>query len=350
MTEGSEKSKEFKRFESYFFGEDDLSLPLSHVLNISVVNKLDDDEKKTAEEMLIAALTKNWDRRWIYALEELKTETAYQFLFDWFNREEDQLTKIRLAYSLVRIDGNAPVLEYIQQVLNQGKTKDEKIVALNCFFWIKEARFEDKEKEQLFLSTLFEALTDESKDVRLYAYEILIDYYNTKDFTPKVDEVYKILSEELKEEDYQRAAKLFENRLRSMKVVPINRKLIIDHIRQLPDNPPKIEREECSICREIPDNLTADMTDNESLETYKSKLERVVIFAYYSNCIMRCPICGQLYRYKYEYEYLVGGHSEEDEYLWRTDTESAIELVDAFLEYYDLKFVVISGIFLKITY
>ena len=350
VKEESKKSKVFKKFEAYFFGDDDLSLPMSHVLDISTVSKLEDEEKKTAEKMLIAALTKKYDRRWIYALEELKTETAYQFLFDWYNREEVEYTKIRLTYSLVRIDGKAPVLEYVQKILSSKATKDSKMRALNCFFWIKEAGLEDKEKEQLFLSILYSTLIDKTKEVRLYTYEILTEYYNTKDFTPIDDEVYRILSKTSRRTEYQRAAQLFEDRLRSMKAVPAKRKVIVDHIKNLPDNPPSLDVSECRVCSTIPDDLTADIAAGESLDVHKSKLERMIIFAYYSNCILRCPVCGRLYRYKYEYEFLVGMSSEEDEWLWRIDTEGAMELVDSFLKSYDFKHIVTSGIFLKITY
>ena len=338
------------KFEGYFFGEDDLSLPMSHVLDIWTVKELNDEEKKVAEKMLIAALSKKYDRRWVYALEELKTKSAYKFVFEWFNREEIEYIKVRLAYALVRINGKAPVLEYIQEILRSNAPKDSKKQVLHCFFWIKEVGLKDKERQQLFLSILFDALTDKHKDVRLQAYDILKDFYNTKDFTPLEDEVLNILSAKQKKSEYQRAAQIFEDRVKSMKAVPIERKIIVKHIKDLPDNPPTLKVSECEICSTISDSLSADMAAGESLDAYKSKLEKVIIFAYYSNCIMRCPVCGRLYKYKYEYEYLVGWSSEEDEYLSRTDTKGAIQLADSFIKSYDFKWVIICGRFLKTSY
>ncbi|MCK5390296.1 MAG: hypothetical protein KAJ36_07385, partial [Candidatus Thorarchaeota archaeon] len=119
--------------------------------------------------------------------------------------------------------------------------------------------------------------------------------------------------------------------------------------KDLPDNPPKMKISDCEICSQTPDNVSADIADDESLDEYTSKLETVVRFAYYRNSVMRCPICGRLYRYKYEYEYLVH-RSEEDESLWRSDTEGAIELVKSYMKYYDFKHVVTCGTFLKLVY
>jgi hypothetical protein len=319
-------------------------------LDIWTISQLNDEEKKIAEKMLIAALSKKYDRRWIYGLEELKTKAAYKFVFDWFNREDIEYTKSRLAYSLVRIDGNAPVLDYIQEILSSDASKDTKMVALNCFFWIKEAGLKENERAQWYLTVLFDTLIDDIKEVRLYAYDLLTEYYGTKDFTPLKDEVHDILSNEHKKSEYQRAAQMFEDRIKSMKVDPVKRKLIVDHIKSLPDNPPSLEISDCEICSNIPDNVSADMAAGESLDFYKSKLERVIILAYYKNCIMRCPICGRLYRYKYEYEFLVGWSSEEDEYLSRTDIDGVMELVDGFMKSHEFKHVIRSGIFLKLVY
>ncbi len=323
---------------------------MSHVLDIWTVKELNEEEKKIAEKMLIAALSKKYDRRWVYALEELKTKSAYKFVFEWFNREEIEYIKVRLAYALVRINGKAPVLEYIQEILRSNAPKDSKKQVLHCFFWIKEVGLKDKERQQLFLSILFETLIDKHKDVRLQAYDILKDFYNTKYFTPLEDEVLNILSAKQKKSEYQRAAQIFEDRVKSMKAVPIERKIIVKHIKDLPDNPPTLKISECEICSTIPDNVSADMAAGKSLDVYKSKLEKVIIFAYYSNCIMRCPICGRLYKYKYEYEYLVGWSSEEDEYLSRIDTKGAIQLADSFIKSYDFKWVITCEIFLKTSY
>jgi hypothetical protein len=350
VNDEGEKSRAFKKFEAYFFSEDNLSIPLFHFLDPWTITELSEEEKKIAEKMVIAALTKKYDRRWVYALEEIKSKTAYKFLFDWYKSEETEYIKVRLAYALVRIDGKAPVLDYIQKILSSNTVKDSKAKVLGCFTWIKDAGFESEETEQLFRKILFDTLTDKTKDVRLYSYEILRDYYNMRDFTPIDDEVYNILSKRAKKSEYEKAAQLFKDRVVSIKVFPVKKEIIADHIKTLPDNPPTLKISECKVCSTIPESVSADIAAGNSLEEHKSKLERVIIFAYYSNCIMRCPFCGRLYMYKYEYEFLVGWSSEEDEYLWRTDTKEAIALARSFLKSYDFKHIIICNIFLKTTY
>ncbi|MFX1369201.1 MAG: hypothetical protein ACFFAY_11420, partial [Promethearchaeota archaeon] len=220
--------------------------------------------------------------------------------------------------------------------------------AIGALYWLYDKPFDDKERQKLYLSMLFDAMENETKDIRLYAYDILKDYYGMKPFTPIDDPVLKIISAK-KKAAYQKAAQLFEDRIRSVEVAPVSRKVVVNWIKALPNNPPTIEREDCEICRAIPDSLYADMAKGESLDAYKDSLETAVRFAYYSNAVMRCPACGQLYMYKYLYEYLVGG-SEEEEWLYRTDTEEAVKLVGSFLKSHDFKNVITCGNFLKISY
>jgi hypothetical protein len=319
------------------------------MIDPSLVSGLSDEEKEQAEEMLKAALSKGYDRRWLWALGELETESAYQFLLDLYNKEEDSFLKVNYAYTMILMNTKAPVLEYLQEILNSKEPLETRKRAIGALYWLYNKPFDDKERQQLYLSILFDVMVGTSKDLRLYAYDILKDVYGMKPFTPIDDPVLKIISAKKKKVEYQKAAHLFEDRIRSIEVVPISRKVVVNWIKALPNNPPTIKREDCEVCSAIPDDLYADMAEGDSLDVYKSKLETAVKFAYYSNAVMRCPVCGQLYMYKYLYEFLVGG-SEEEEWLFRTDTKNVVKLVDSFLKSYDFKNVITCGNLLKISY
>ncbi|MHA1927667.1 MAG: hypothetical protein ACTSV2_03695 [Candidatus Thorarchaeota archaeon] len=318
------------------------------MIDPSTMDGLDAEEKIIAEGMLKAALGKKFDRRWLWGLGDLKTESAYQFLLDLYNKENVDYSKVRYAYTLLLMNEDAPVLEYLQRILDTKETIETRMKVLSALYWLYDKKFDDNEKHQLFLTILFDAMVNKTKDIRLYAYDILKDHYGMKDFTPLHDPIMDVLRKRKKDE-YHRAANLFKERIESLEVSDVSSRMIAKWIKALPDNPPILKMSDCEICSQTPDNVSADMAERESLDEYTSKLETVLRFAYYRNSVMRCPICGRLYRYKYEYEYLVH-RSEEDESLWRSDTEGAIELVKSYMKYYDFKHVVTCGMFLKMVY
>ena len=350
LKDTSEKSAHFQSFEHYMFiMEDNLSKSLFSMVNPGVIEVLTEDEKILAEGILIRSLQKKFDRRWIWALGEIGTPTVYEFLMDQFQKEEVPYTKVNYAYTLVMVNKTAPVLEYLQGVLQSEEDVEVKKRALNALYWLYNKPFEDKDRQQLYISILFDAMTDSLQDIRVNAYGILKDHYGMREFTPADDPVLNILSSSGKREEYQEAVRMFEDRIRSVEVTPLSREKIIQWIKNLPNNEAKIRISDCKVCSTIPEKSEADMTRNESLNEYKSKLETAVRFAYYSNEVKRCPICGRFFIYKYEYEYLVT-NSEEDEYLWRTDIDGAMKLVDSFLKFYDFKNVITCGQFLKVSY
>lgn len=349
LTDERKNSKAFLKFESNLFGTDDLSKTLFHMIDPSTVEVLDAEEKIIAEGMLKAALSKKFDRRWLWGLGELKTESAYHFLLDLYDNEEVNYSKVRYAYTLLLMNKNALVLEYMQGILDSTEAIETRMKVLSALYWLYDTKFEDNERHQLFLTILFDAMINKTKDIRLYAYDILKDHYGMKDFTPLHDAVMDILLLKKKKDEYQRSVNLFKERIESLEVSDVSSQMITKWIKDLPNNPPKMKIADCEICNQTPDNVSADIADDESLNEYTSKLETIVRFAYYRNSVMRCPICGRLYRYKYEYEYLVH-RSEEDESLWRSDTEGAIELVKSYMKYYDFKHVVTCGTFLKLVY
>lgn len=331
------------------FGKDNLSKSLFTMINPGTIDELPDEEKPIAQAMLMAALEKKYDRRWLWGLSEFRIKETYEFLLNLYNIEKVTYTKVHYAYTLLAMDKKAPVLEYMQEILQSNEPYETRNRILSALYLLYDKSFDSKDRHQLFLSMLFGAMADSVKDIRTHAYSNLLSHYGMNDFTPNDDPVFNIISSKQKKEEYQQAAQLFEDRIRSMKVVPVSREVIVQWIKDLPNNPPTIKSADCKVCSTIPNKIEADMAAGESLDGHTSKLETVVRFAYYKNSVMRCLVCGRLYIYKYEYEYLVM-NSEEDEYLWRTDTEGAVELVDSFLKYYDFKNVITCSNFLKISY
>jgi len=338
------------KFERYIFGKDDVSKSLFTIIDPSSIDGLSDEEKEIAEGMLKAALEKKYDRRWLWALGELESESAYQFLLDLYSKEETAFLKVNYAYTLIMMNTEAPVLEYLKEILESWEPIDIRKRAIGALYWLYNKPFDDKERQQLYLTILFYAMVGNAKDIRLYAYDILKDHYGMKQFTPLDDYVLKIISSKRKKSEYQRATQIFEDRISSIEVIPVSKKAVVQWIKNLPNNPPTIKTEDCEVCSTIPDGLEADIANGESLGEYTSKLETAVKFAYYSNAVKRCPVCGRLYIYRYHYEFLVGWSSEEDEYLSRSDTKGATELVDSFIDYYDFKHIITCGNFLKLSY
>ncbi len=350
MTNQSDKSKEFQKFEFYFFRDIDLSQNLFTILDPSTIDNLTDEEKILAEKMLVEALKTKYDKRWLWGLEEIASESAYEFLGTLYDREENTYDKCLLAFSLVRIKAGSSVLDFLYEVIKSDEEEQVKEVALRPLYWNKAIRYENEEYNKLFEEILHTAIQDKHKKIRLYAYEILVEYYNMDDYIPLKDPIKEIISEEHSKEEYHEALQQFLKLVESKQEYPFSRKILIQAIKELPDNPPTMKLADCKICSQIPEKSYADMAEGKSLGKYTSKLETAVIFAYYKNCIMRCPICGRLYDYNYHYEYLVN-KSEEEEELIRTDTKGAIKKIDSFIKAgYDFKKITRCGIFLKIKY
>lgn len=351
MTEQESKSKEFQKFEFYFFRDVDLSKNLFVILDPSTIDDLSEEEKILAEDMLIKALESRIDKRWLFGLEEIESDKAYDFLWKLFNREKNAYDKCRLAFSLVRIDAGAQVLDYLFEVIKSEENEQVKEKALSPLYWNKEIRYEKEELNELYLTILRTAMLDNYEKIRSYAYSILVEYHDMRQFLSSNDPFKSIFSELRPKEDYQKAIQQFQELVDSKQEFPFSRKLVYQAIKELPNNPPTINLKDCEICSQIPDKSYADMSDDKSLDNYTSKLETVIIIAYYNDCIMRCPICGRLYEYDYHYEYFVNGQSEEEEELIRTDSKGAIALIDKFIKQgYEFKKITKCGIYLKIAY
>ena len=185
LKDTNEKSAHFQSFKHYMFiMEDNLSKSLFSMVNPGVIEVLTEDEKILAEGILIRSLQKKFDRRWIWALGEIGTPTVYEFLMDQFQKEEVPYTKVNYAYTLVMVNKTAPVLEYLQGVLQSEEDVEVRKRALNALYWLYNKPFEDKDRQQLYLSILFDAMTDSLQDIRVNAYGILKDHYGMREFTP----------------------------------------------------------------------------------------------------------------------------------------------------------------------
>lgn len=351
MTDQKGKSKEFEKFEFYFFRAVDLTKDLFVILDPGTIDDLSEDEKILAEDMLIEALESKLDKRWLWGLEEIESDKAYEFLWKLFNREKNAYDKCRLAFSLVRIDAGAQVLDYLFEVINSDENEQVKEKALSPLYWNKEIRYEKQELNELYLTILHTAMGDNHEKIRSYAYSILVEYHDMGQFLPLKDPFKNIFSELRPKKDYQKAIHQFQELVDAKQEFPFSREIVYQLIKELPDNPPTINLKKCEICNQIPDKSYADMPDDKSLDNYTSKLETVIIIAYYNDCIKRCPICGRLYDYDYHYEYFVNSQSEEEEELIRTDTKGAISKIDKFIKQgYEFKKITKCGIFLKIDY
>lgn len=329
--------------------EDNTSKLLYHMIDPWIIDALSEEEKQIAQGRLMAALDRSFDRRWLWGLGELRTAESYDFVWGLFEKETVHTMKVKYAKTLIWMNKDSPVLEYIQEILKSDEIEDVRMEALSTLYPLYDKEFESQDRHQLYLTILFNTMKDESKRLRTYAYDMLKDHYEMKEYTPIDDEILTILSTGQSREDYERASRLFEERIESIEIVPFSRQVISQWVDSRPDNPPSIDLASCEICSEIPDTAAADMTVGESLDAYTSKLETVIRFAYYKNCVLRCPTCGRFYLYKYEYEYLIP-RSEEDEYLERTDIVNVIAFVDSFIKFYDFKKVITCGNFLKLSY
>jgi hypothetical protein len=347
----NEKSKQWKKFEKYFF---ELEIPpnaiLGQYIDLWTINQLSPEEKLVAEDMLIDALNNETKRVWLWGLSEMETDKAYNFLMSLFEKEKDVYLKTLISFSVVKINLGAPVLDFIDEVIQSNEPENTKNSALSTVYWLKNAQFKEEEMNEFYESIIYRAMIDENAKIRKYAYEILQERFKMREFTPIDDPIYDLISDSQKTADHLKAVELFRKNVESKEILPLNRKIIANHVKNLPNNPPVIENSACEICKDIKDKEYADIEDGESLNQMKKKLETIVRFAYYKDCIKRCPICGQLYDYDYHYEYYACSANDEDETLTRTDTIGVMKLVDSFLKAYDFKKIIKVDYFLKIDY
>jgi hypothetical protein len=311
--------------------KDDLSKSLFDTIDTKIIHVLSDEEKVTALTALMAALEKEFDRRWLWGMRNFKTKDAYDFVMKLYDTEEIISIKLKYAISLLCMNPDAPILDFIQQVLRSDESLDMRIGELGAFPPPYGAEFDNEEQHQISLSILFDSMVDESENIRLGAYWRLKKYCKMREFTPIDDPVLNAL----KSEEYETAVQLFKDRIQSIEVTTISREKIVQWIRDLSDDSQVIEIAECETCSVIPVRATVWITRKDSLNEYKSKLETALRFGRKKDTrdeisVMRCPICGRFYIHTLE------DHSEKSlsfrEHLDREEIDAVFELVDDILE------------------
>ena len=344
-------SKKFEKFLYYFFEiKMALNESLFHKIDPYTIKELPADEKPKAEEMMIEALKDKIDRRWLYGIEEINSKRGYSFLLDLFNKEKVVFNKTMIAGNLLRMDIEAPVLEFLISVVESKEVEGTRLKALESLYWMVGHKSKDERRDELFVSLLFRGMTDVSSKIRKNVYDKLKDHFDMRIFTPRKDSIAKIIEEEHTREEYQDAVLEFKERVEAKEITTFSVEKVVDFINKLPDNSKTMTITNCPICNEIPSSLSADMAAEESLDEYKTKLEIIVVIAYYEPSIMRCSICGRLYDYDYHYDYYVCSTSDEDEYLTRIDKKKAIAKVKKFAKNYEFKKIIQCQNFLKIDY
>ncbi|MFW9800546.1 MAG: hypothetical protein ACFFD9_08925, partial [Candidatus Thorarchaeota archaeon] len=219
LTDLKKRSKAYERFEYYMFEmKDDLSKSLFDTIDTKIIYALSDEEKATAQTVLTAALEKKFDRRWLWGLEKFKTKEAYDFVMNLYDTEEIIYIKVQYAKSLLWMNPDAPVLDLVQQVLRSDESLDTRMKALSVLYPHYDAKLDNEERHQMYLSILFDSMVDEAERIRFFAYWILKRYLKMKEFTPIDDPVLNTL----KSEEYETAVQLFKDRIQSIKVTPIS--------------------------------------------------------------------------------------------------------------------------------
>jgi len=344
-------SKKFVKFLYYFFEiEMTLNESLFRKIDPYTVKELPAHEKSKAEEMMIEALKEKIDRRWLYGIEEINSKRGYSFLLDLFNNEKVVFNKTIIAGNLLRMDIEAPVLEFLISVVESKEVEGTRLKALESLYWMVGHKSKDERRNELFASLLFRCMTDANSKIRKNVYDKLKDHFEMRIFTPKNDPIAKILEGEHTREEYQDAVLEFKARVEAKEITTFSVEKVVDFINKLPDKSKTMTIANCPICNNIPSSLSADMAAEESLDEYKSKLEITVVFAYYEPSIMRCSICGRLYDYDYHYDYYVCSTSDEDEYLTRIEKKKAIVKVKKFAKDYEFKKIIKCKNFLKIDF
>ena len=346
-----EPSIKFKKFLHNLF---EMEIPPNAILfqfmDPYTVSDLTDEEKQKAEVLLIDALQTKIEKRWLYGISEVNSDKGYNFLLSLFEKENDVFNKTMIAVYLLMMNKEAPVLEFLNRVIESKESEGTKLKALEGLYMLVNHVSSDENRNELFLSILYKNMSNPSKKIRENVYSKLMDHFDMRKFTPNNDHIARILQENHTSEDYQKLVEEFKVRVGAKEITDFSVEKVIDFINKLPDNSQTIEIANCEICKNIPANSHADIAEGNSLDEYKSKLETSIIFAYYESCIMRCPICGRLYDYMYQYDYYVCSTSDEDEYLNRTGKKEAIKKVKKFSKSYQFKKIITCDTFLKINY
>ena len=332
----TQKSKYFSQFEYEFFRPIPPLTPDTTIFTYIdpwVISYLTSEEKQVAEELLLQALRQKIDERWLYGLRELKSQKGLSLLRDLFPQEQDTKNKIMIAEIILAIDPNAPELNYVIDVIKSSTESPIKITALYVLYHLLEVELNQKDSHELILNTLFESMEDKEDKVRKCAYGRLIEYFNLRYVTPKVDPILQLLEKRHSQIQDRKAIRLLKKRIESQEIYPFSREKYVELVNEITGKPVNLEPSSCEVCKKFSQEMSADLANNEMIPD-KAELEDAITLLSSKNCIKRCPLCFRLYKYQYHYTYYIAGQSEEDEGLIRCDRQGAIELMDEYLQYH----------------
>ncbi len=353
LKEKTERSKEFTEFENYF--RNPTSEPLFRIYSQidQIILALNPVEKQIAEEILMNLLEEELDKARLYGLVALKTEDSdesYRFLLQLFQQEDDTYNKLQIAYTIVQMNEQAPVLNFLEEVLVSDMPRVLKMDAMGTISWLQGITFEDPNEDDKFQSILYSSMIDAIQDIRLYAYDILQNHLDLLHFTPLDNPIDRLLKTDGNQSEYHKAADMLREQLELKREMTFSRDLLLQFLSEIPDNPPSLERSECEICSDIPEDIEADVVEGESIDEYTSRLETILFMNYPLNNVKRCPNCGQLYIFLHNLEYHV--HAIRDintERLYCTTMEGMTEFIDTLLEDYEIDTITKCGIFHRIV-
>ena len=102
----------------------------------------------------------------------------------------------------------------------------------------------------------------------------------------------------------------------------------------------------------VPQGMITESSIDDDLWEFLSmeEHEQEIIFAYYDDSIMRCPICGRLYYYDYHYQYFANTQNDEEETLTRIDLQQAIDKASVKIKSYKFKTITKIDVFMLIDY
>ena len=330
----NKKSKYFAQFEYEFFHPivRDPNETIFTYVDPWVISYLTPEEKLAAEELLLHALQQKIDERWLYGVQELKSQKGLLLLKELFPQEPDSKKKILIAETILALDPNASELSYVVEVLRSSAETSIKITAITILRHLLDAKLNQREAHELILSTLFQSLKDKEWRIRSWAYDRLNDHFQLRHFTPKNDPILALLRKQERPIQYEEAVQALKERIKGKEIYQFSREKYIEMVDEITKRPIAGEPSSCEICKEFPQEISADLASNEAIPN-KSELEDAITLLSSNNCIKRCPLCLRLYRYHYHYFYYIP-ESEEDETLMRCDRAGAIELMDDYLKYH----------------
>ncbi|MHA1356243.1 MAG: hypothetical protein ACTSR1_13825, partial [Candidatus Heimdallarchaeota archaeon] len=160
-------SLKYKKFLYNFF---ELDIPphasLFQYMDPYTVSDLTDEEKQEVEVLLIDALQTKIEKRWLYGISEVNSDSGYNFLLALFEKEKDIFNKTMIADYLLMMNKEAPVLEFLNGIIESEESEGTKLKALEGLYMLVNHVSSDENRNELFLSTLYKNMSNPSKKIR----------------------------------------------------------------------------------------------------------------------------------------------------------------------------------------